>query len=289
MIDDQVALPCVFADHLCNYKDTLFPNLTDTIDGIFFDIYARYGIYEESPLPPTFTRPSLNAGWGKALEDFQTGSGGLRMSNATKSEKDVRVKFLIDEIRVFVGEMLRRKHGDGIRNFCKTLSEPVLTTDAEFPLAITEEAAREDDTTVRPFSDVNESLRKQLPSEEQFSTPSENDAVLQDQQNDHAPIITIHGICWVAEYMREMRPLESDLSETLPMSVTSLPTVSGLEGDAMKDTTASAPYMQHEVEEPASTRDNLAAIIADRVSYDDEMYGAVNGYELFAERDCESS
>jgi hypothetical protein len=139
------------------------------------------------------------------------------MSNATKSEKDVRVKFLIDEIRVFVGEMLRRKHGDGIRNFCKTLSEPVLTTDAEFPLAITEEAAREDDTTVRPFSDVNESLRKQLPSEEQFSTPSENDAVLQDQQNDHAPIITIHGICWVAEYMREMRPLESDLSETLPM------------------------------------------------------------------------
>jgi hypothetical protein len=92
---------------------------------------------------------------------------------------------------------------------------------------------------------------------------------------------------------------EASSPETSPMVVTLVPTASALEDDALKDITAmdpspqyeveEAPPIQHEAEETAIPQDSLASIIADRVSYDDEMYGALTGYELFAQRDYDSS
>jgi hypothetical protein len=92
---------------------------------------------------------------------------------------------------------------------------------------------------------------------------------------------------------------EASLPGTSPMVVTLVPTASALGDDALKDITAmdpspqyeveEAPPIQHEAEETAIPQDSLASIIADRVSYDDEMYGALTGYELFAQRDYDSS
>ncbi|KAH5392852.1 hypothetical protein HBI33_003650 [Parastagonospora nodorum] len=65
---------------------------------------AHYGVGLSSPCPPTWTRPSSILKWSEVVENFETDFVELTMPGASQSEKYNRVAFLMNELKVSMGE-----------------------------------------------------------------------------------------------------------------------------------------------------------------------------------------